>query len=249
MASNKLLNLTKEIIAQDLHAIGRIALEIYNSNSNIKPLHQSPIRSKIHANCETLRAMLNKNTYNEHIRAQINNTGDNDNVDVNDLQKDFIKKCLSVNKSNPISIDSIWNHPFINIIYSLRVLSVFSVFTYFQEQAKAQAKQAKQTPSLSKISEEKSNNENVIDPNASQQASNSRPRSNQSLKLNSSYSSLDKFKEKRKVSLTFLSSFTNLTLPQNFFAILDDIRYGLYPRIFKVYLYRYVYSYFYIIFE
>ena len=43
-----------------------------------------------------------------------------------------------------------------------------------------------------------------------------------------SFNSLDKFKDKRKVSLSFLSSFNNLTLPQNFFSILDDIRFGLY---------------------
>jgi len=232
LASNKLLTLSKEIIAQDLHAIGRIALDIYNSNFNFKSVHQSPIKSKFHANSEALRAMLNNTNNNE------NNITQEDNADdINDLQKDFINKCLSVNKSSPINIDTIWNHPFINIIYSLRVLSVFSIFNYFQGQAKFEAKKSNpKTPSLSKISEEKcqNNNESSLVESNSDQISNFRSTSNQSIRLNSSNSSFDKFKEKRKVSLTFLSSFNNLTLPQNFFAILDDIRYGLYPRIFKV---------------
>lgn len=34
------------------------------------------------------------------------------------------------------------------------------------------------------------------------------------------------------MSLSFLSNFNNITIPQDFFSILDDIRYGLYPRLF-----------------
>lgn len=238
-----------------MHAIGRIALEIFNSNFNVKTAQQSPVKTRpANANIETLRQMLhNDNLTNDY--CQIVENSD----DVNDLQKDFVIKCLNVNKSNPISIETIWNHPFINIIYSLRVLSVFSIFNYFQDQAKDQAKaQAKKASSsaaaaaaataknnntlnMSKISEEKSKtnkmsktNENSVGSNLNQANNSLRPRSAQSNKQDSSFSSMDKFKEKRKVSLTFLSNFNNLTLPPNFFAILDDIRYGLYPRIFKV---------------
>ncbi len=39
-------------------------------------------------------------------------------------------------------------------------------------------------------------------------------------------------KQRRKVSLSFLQNFNNITIPQDFFSILDDIRYGLYPRLF-----------------
>jgi hypothetical protein len=40
-------------------------------------------------------------------------------------------------------------------------------------------------------------------------------------------------KQRRKVSLSFLSNFNNITIPQDFFTILDDIRVGLYPRLFN----------------
>ena len=39
--------------------------------------------------------------------------------------------------------------------------------------------------------------------------------------------------ERRKVSLTFLANCNNLTIPQDFFIILEDIRSGLYPRLFS----------------
>ena len=40
-------------------------------------------------------------------------------------------------------------------------------------------------------------------------------------------------KQRRKVSLSFLTNFNNITIPQDFFTILDDIRVGLYPRLFN----------------
>ncbi len=40
-------------------------------------------------------------------------------------------------------------------------------------------------------------------------------------------------RDRRKVSLSFLTTFNNLTIPQDFFSTLDDIRFGLYPRLFK----------------
>lgn len=43
-------------------------------------------------------------------------------------QKDFIRACFESNQ-----IESIWFHPFLNCIYSLKALSVFSIFAYFQE--------------------------------------------------------------------------------------------------------------------
>ena len=35
------------------------------------------------------------------------------------------------------------------------------------------------------------------------------------------------------MSLSFLTNMSNLAIPQDFFSILDDIRYGLYPRLFN----------------
>lgn len=56
---------------------------------------------------------------------------------------------------------------------------------------------------------------------------------------NASYSNLmTKFSKNRelsrKVSLTFLTNVHDLKIPQDFFSILEDIRSGLYPRLFKV---------------
>lgn len=39
--------------------------------------------------------------------------------------------------------------------------------------------------------------------------------------------------DRRKVSLTFLTNYHNLKIPQDFFSLLEDIRSGLYPRLFK----------------
>lgn len=46
------------------------------------------------------------------------------------LENDFVTKCFEFDSTN---IDSIWYHPFINNIYSLKVLSVYSILVYFQE--------------------------------------------------------------------------------------------------------------------
>jgi hypothetical protein len=45
-----------------------------------------------------------------------------------ETENDFVSCCFS-----SFSINSIWFHPFINNIYSLKVLSVYSILTYFQE--------------------------------------------------------------------------------------------------------------------
>lgn len=51
--------------------------------------------------------------------------------------------------------------------------------------------------------------------------------------LNLNQLKLQNSSDRRKVSLTFLTSYNNLKIPQHFFAILEDIRAGLYPRLFK----------------
>ena len=51
--------------------------------------------------------------------------------------------------------------------------------------------------------------------------------------LNANHFKLKHSFDKRKVSLSFLTSYNNLKIPHHFFAILEDIRAGLYPRLFK----------------
>jgi hypothetical protein len=53
---------------------------------------------------------------------------------------------------------------------------------------------------------------------------------------NQSLTNMMSFKNRkysRKVSLTFLTNVNDLKIPQDFFVILEDIRAGLYPRLFK----------------
>jgi len=45
------------------------------------------------------------------------------------LENDFVTNCLEFDATN---IDGIWYHPFINNIYSLKVLSVYSILAFFQ---------------------------------------------------------------------------------------------------------------------
>lgn len=45
------------------------------------------------------------------------------------LENDFVTNCLDFDATN---IDGIWHHPFINNIYSLKVLSVYSILAFFQ---------------------------------------------------------------------------------------------------------------------
>ena len=51
-----------------------------------------------------------------------------------ELENDFVSSCFMVDSAN---IDAIWYHPFINNIYSLKVLSVYSILAYFQEKNNA----------------------------------------------------------------------------------------------------------------
>lgn len=129
---------------------------------------------------------------------------------VNDPEpKDFVFKCFSADSN----IHTIWNHPYINCIYSLKVLSVFSILSLFQNGENSRKLSAN----------------NYTPPQIQKSISSS------SLSKISSLNQIKfgNFTEKRKVSLTFLTQYTNLKIPQDFFGILEDIRSGIYPRLFR----------------
>ncbi|RNA20812.1 hypothetical protein BpHYR1_007305 [Brachionus plicatilis] len=123
--------------------------------------------------------------------------------------KDFVFKCFSGDSN----IHTIWHHTYINCIYSLKVLSVFSILSIFQNEERPR----------------KQSTNNYTPPQIQKSMSAS------SLSKTSSLNQIkfSGFSEKRKVSLTFLTQYANLKIPQDFFGILEDIRSGLYPRLFR----------------
>ena len=208
------MKLTDEIVQKDINSIGNIALEIFTAHLKSKRSTTPMIKSPNF--CEDF------------------------------LENDFVTKCFEFDMAN---IDSIWYHPFINNIYSLKVLSVYSILVYFQENNMSVCSSSSKKSILSD-SDDAHLSENVseiaeIDNSLSDedststqahsssselfnQQSKSSSSLNQSFKANSSGT----LKQRRKVSLSFLTNFNNITIPQDFFSILGDIRYGLYPRLF-----------------
>jgi hypothetical protein len=120
-----LIRLTEEISAQDIRCIGYLALEIFTTHIKNKN-KSSPSPSPRKSSSSTLtNMMLNEQDYFFHLNELLEHIE-------NDIQKDFILKCLSAGRVK-LNIYNIYNHPFVNTIESLRVLSVFSIFSFFQE--------------------------------------------------------------------------------------------------------------------
>jgi hypothetical protein len=243
------IKLNDEITIKDLHAIGRLAYEIFTINF-VKTQPQSPTgkgRLIAQSSFEILAGMKKDDEQNLILNYNMSCLDD-------ELQKDFIVCCLSA--TNETTIDSIWFHPYINYVYSLKVLSVFSLLTYFQDIKST-------SPSVSQA--DKSNgNSNEIDSNknhddksdnlnmqeicttSSKQENDEHSEANSKIiksqspsktstasrKDSESPSSQSTNSERRKVSLTFLTN-CNLKIPHHFFFILEEIRSGLYPRLFK----------------
>lgn len=220
-SNTSLIMLTNEIIVKDIHAIGRLAIEVFKLNKTTRAF-TSPSRIKsngtLHNACDTLTSMLNEEDFDDSYKAK------------DELQSDFVNKCFNMDTQHP-EINSIWYHPFINTIYSLKILSVYSILNYFQEKVKPKSKNNSST-SLNKMASKIFRTDEL---NTCLTEMNNNINNNNNLtkaKVLRQSNSNSSFKDRRKISLTFLSNF-NLSLPQNFFSILDDIRYGLYPRLFK----------------
>lgn len=301
-----LIKLNDETMINDLHAIGRIAIEIFTSHVKL----QSPSSPR-------------PKSYRLFIKQSSTNIDDNFlylndcyNYLEDDMQIDFLNKIFNIGKDKKITIETIWFHPFINIIDSLKVLSVFSLLNYFQNNSKF---------NLDKIRKNSAQNADIKNLNCNLNKSGSNPRiilndlpsnrnnsilsiksnrnksesslSSSNLKLdsnnmnnslndgntnkngstnslndlntsiNSNLASLinnnknhftkqfyrtnstnriakssscnqlkinnSNYSERRKVSLSFLTNCNHLNIPQHFFGILEDIRSGLHPRLFK----------------
>ncbi len=231
--AKKLLKLTNDYVVKDIQAIGRISLEIFNSNFKKQP-SPTKLRSNLSPQ-NSIELMFSVTTNDDYLLL-------NDSDNNNNQFAHFINQCLHIDKLNP-NIETIWFHPFINLIYSLKVLSVFSILTCFHDKSKKKTeiknKQKKQSENNNnnnlakmnnKLTKKNSGSEVNLTVTQTQLTPSSNNSSRSKMNKKNSFNSLDKFKDKRKVSLSFLSSFNNLTLPQNFFSILDDIRFGLFKK-------------------
>ena len=296
---NHILQLTNEIKIKDLNAVGKLAEEIFNIHLKAKSPMSPLMKSKVFDNI----AILNENSDLDY---DFYDYDDNTTLNLNseqDLEKSFVKICLNSGRlqndsssGSELNFNHIWYHPFINNIYSLKVLSVYSLLSYFQEKKMADYKNNTDTNKINNCSHKtnntnynNNNNNNIgsqinkirrksycsdkedvnespkpqflilsnISNERKQEASLNQPSINASLndlsnvnrRRSSNYmnhgsnnnsqislrinSSGHLNKEKRKVSLTFLTNYNYLTIPQNFFSILEDIKSGLYPRLFK----------------
>ena len=132
-ASKKLnIDLTSEVKIKDFQAIGRLAVEIFTAHC--KSPHSSTPGSphhhhRKHRSLDFLSFMFDQCDKN----AAGGGYGDLDDLDLSmlddEMQRDFCRQCFS----SQASIESIWYHPFINNLHSLKVLSVFSILHRFQE--------------------------------------------------------------------------------------------------------------------
>lgn len=267
--------LTNKMLMKDVHAIGRLAIEIFTAHLKSK----TPISptSKV-AHFDLLSGLVNLDEMdfflrNKYIFEEIKD----------EIQKDFILKCLNANEKS--EFESIWSHPLINEIYSLKVLSVFCILTYFHDKKKSKNSTLEKTSSIRNSTNTLNNIPNILisDTNSDENtdvfysglvkrqtgafekntdseylrvslkhappSSFSNHLKHRKLSLNTPNFSNSPPKfiqngtnqvklpkngiDKRKVSLTFLTNYNDLKIPHHFFSILEDIRTGLYPRLFK----------------
>lgn len=221
----KKMKLTNEIIQKDIYSIGTIALEIFTAHIKSRRSTTPIVRNVSY--CE------------------------------DPLENDFVTKCFEFDN---IDIDLIWYHPFINNIYSLKVLSVYGILQHFQEKntdsknnidnlvthikSKLISSDEESAPSRYSDKTKASSSDQYTDTDNSSteeypyvntkllNRTSSSENVNKPFAQNRRGNSTGLLKQRRKVSLSFLSNFNNITIPQDFFSILDDIRYGLYPRLF-----------------
>jgi hypothetical protein len=255
---------------RDFQAIGKLALEIFTAH--VRTPHTSTPSSPHHYHATSSSSRHSTFDLLTFIFNQSDDYLSNSEIDLSLLedamQRDFCMQCFS----RDASIESIWFHPFINSIHSLKVLSVFSILNFFQEKrsishaANIERKGGEHfkapllvmnnnevfetDPAFTTSRRDKdTNNNNLHFHNQNKEGSGDSPPSNQSSsslaqkdleRKSSSTSSLNRMMrgnqvgmERRKVSLTFLTNCNNLKIPQDFFNILEDIRSGLYPRLFS----------------
>ncbi|CAF0727207.1 unnamed protein product [Brachionus calyciflorus] len=198
------ITINDEMSRKDLQAIGRLAIDIFTAHIKMTPTSPQKTSHRLSIQFDLLNQMFDDIFEQQQFEEYIYSMRLIDDY----KQHDFVRKCFS----NDSNIETIWYHPYINCIHSLKVLSVFSILTYFQ----ADDKPRKLSTGDQKIQIQKSTSTSSL----------SKSNSLNQLKFNN-------FSEKRKVSLTFLTQYNNLKIPQDFFGILEDIRSGLYPRLFK----------------
>lgn len=218
------LDLTNEIQIKDLHAIGRLAIEIFNAHVKI----QSPTSPSAKSNRFTIQSSFD---ILSHMVQDADDTIEqccllrNLNMLDDELQKDFLLKCFE--PGDDVNIDLIWFHPFINRIYSLKVLSVFSILTYFQDKKSSKRKLSSKDERYIHSRQvninylQSNDSTGSVDSTAHNQQQNfHKSSSNSSLTKSNSLNQfrLNNFTERRKVSLTFLTNYKNVQIPQDFSA-------------------------------
>jgi len=266
------ISLTNKLLVKDVHAIGRLAIEIFTAHLKLKTPTSPTLKMTIF---DSLTSSVNLDetefcVRNMHLVQEISD----------EMQKDFIVKCLNANEKT--DFESIWSHPLINEIYSLKVLSVFCILTYFHDKKKSKsvAIEKSTSPSLRNSTNTLNNIPKILIENANSDENAEVFYSGQAVKKTTdseylrislkqsplsnhlkhrkfslnmhNYSSsppkpphmltqngnnhvklMKSGNDKRKVSLTFLTGYNDLKIPHHFFSILEDIRTGLYPRLFK----------------
>jgi serine/threonine protein kinase len=132
------IDLTDEFRRRDFQAIGKLALEIFTAH--IKSPHSSaPSSPHHHYHHSHLSPGVSGRSYHStfellhFIFSQSDEAAVNSHVDLSlledEMQRDFCLQCLSPEASS----ESIWFHPFINNVHTLKVLSVFSILSFFQD--------------------------------------------------------------------------------------------------------------------
>ena len=96
-----------------MQAIGRLAIQIFTAHV-AKSSSNSPGGNRS-------RMLENMGNIDEYLASNLALIDD-------PMQKDFVRCCFDSK-----SLETVWLHPLLNYIYSLKILSVYSIFAYFQE--------------------------------------------------------------------------------------------------------------------
>jgi hypothetical protein len=211
-----LLQLNDNIVNKDICSVGRIATEIFTAHLNMAAMLSS------------LKTILKTDTnqYLSRLADCLSSKEILDNFDAcSTMQKDFLYWSLNPDqltsdngendkKAYKLKTKLIGQNPLINEIYSLKVLSVYSLLVYFQDKHFKSS-----NTSLSRDSSSDELNEQDTD--------------NSIIQFNRCWKS-SRYKDllARKVSLHSFTSILNL--PKDFYAILEDIKLGCYPRLYNM---------------
>lgn len=133
------LNLTLNKV-KDIHAIGRLAVEIFTAHLKNRTVHSPPLHHQM-STFDSLTHLMNLNE-----KEFLNQNLVYIEALTDDMQKDLIFRCLnaSTQDEGTSNIQSIWFHPILNVTYSLKILSVASLLAYFQEKEKISKQQKQQ---------------------------------------------------------------------------------------------------------